>query len=69
MCREVLSHPPSSYALVDVGYRMIIEITERMKKWCSMSNMKLFIKQDELASEIQDCHLEINDCLTKLQVW
>lgn len=39
-----------------------------MKKWCSMPAMKIFIKQDELAAEIQDCHTAINDCMTRLQV-
>jgi hypothetical protein len=30
--------------------------------------MKLFVKQDELAGVIQKCHLEISDCLNRLQV-
>ncbi|KAI6047337.1 kinase-like domain-containing protein [Pisolithus marmoratus] len=36
--------------------------------WCCMSPVKLFVKQDELASEIQDCHTAINDCMTRLQI-
>ncbi|KAH7887898.1 kinase-like domain-containing protein [Phlebopus sp. FC_14] len=43
-------------------------IFQRMDKWCSMSAFKRFLGQDELATAIQDCHLEINDCMTKLQI-
>jgi hypothetical protein len=39
-----------------------------MDKWCSKSPFELFVKQSELANAIQDCHLEINDSITKLQV-
>lgn len=40
----------------------------RLDKWCSKSALELFIKQADLATAIQDCHMEINDSLTKLQV-
>ncbi|KIJ70260.1 hypothetical protein HYDPIDRAFT_23387 [Hydnomerulius pinastri MD-312] len=43
-------------------------IIARMDKWCSKKTFELFIKQNELATAIQDCHLEINDCLAKLQL-
>lgn len=33
-----------------------------------MSRVKLFVKQDELAGTIQQCHADISDCLVKLQV-
>ncbi|KIM68699.1 hypothetical protein SCLCIDRAFT_104667 [Scleroderma citrinum Foug A] len=48
--------------------RTLREIFERMRPWCSMSAVKTFIKQDELAAEIQDCHTGINDCMTRLQI-
>ncbi|KAN0097713.1 Protein kinase-like domain containing protein [Tylopilus felleus] len=41
---------------------------DRMDKWCAKSAFELFIKQADLATAIQDCHMEINDSLTKLQV-
>ncbi|KAF9224289.1 kinase-like protein [Gyrodon lividus] len=43
-------------------------IISRMDKWCSKSSFALFVKQNELATAIQDCHLEINDSITKLQL-
>lgn len=43
-------------------------ILDRMTPWCLMSRIKLFVKQDELAGVIQQCHLEISDCLNKLQI-
>ncbi|KAG1752409.1 kinase-like domain-containing protein [Suillus paluster] len=43
-------------------------ILERMTPWCLMSRVRLFAKQDELAGVIQQCHLEISDCLNKLQI-
>jgi hypothetical protein len=43
-------------------------ILDRMTPWCLMSRIKLFVKQDELAGVIRDCHLEISDSLTKFQV-
>ncbi|KAL4076003.1 kinase-like domain-containing protein [Scleroderma yunnanense] len=48
--------------------RTIRGVVERMRPWCSMSAVKLFIKQDEVASEVQDCHSQINDCMTRLQI-
>lgn len=33
-----------------------------------MARVKLFLKQDELAGAIQQCHADISDCLVKLQV-
>ncbi|KIK95129.1 hypothetical protein PAXRUDRAFT_33151 [Paxillus rubicundulus Ve08.2h10] len=42
-------------------------IVSRMDKWCSKGSFELFVKQNELANAIQDCHLEINDSMTKLQ--
>ena len=33
-----------------------------------MSRIKLFVKQDELAGVIQECHRELSDSLDKLQV-
>lgn len=48
--------------------RTVLQIVEHMRPWCFMSPFKLFVKQDELASEIQDCHTAINDCMTKLQI-
>ncbi|KAI6035228.1 kinase-like domain-containing protein [Pisolithus orientalis] len=48
--------------------RTVTQIVGHMSPWCSMSPVKLFVKQDELASEIQDCHTAINDCMTKLQI-
>ncbi|KAG2155148.1 kinase-like domain-containing protein [Suillus bovinus] len=46
----------------------IQSILDRMTPWCLMSRIKLFLKQDELAGVIQQCHLEISDCLNKLQI-
>lgn len=43
-------------------------ILDRMTPWCLMPRIKLFVKQDELAEVIQQCHLEISDCLNKLQI-
>ncbi|OAX43390.1 kinase-like protein [Rhizopogon vinicolor AM-OR11-026] len=43
-------------------------ILARMTPWCLMSRVKLFVKQDELAGVIQQCHLEISDSLNKLQI-
>ncbi|KAG1820388.1 kinase-like domain-containing protein [Suillus subaureus] len=43
-------------------------ILNRMEPWCSMSRVKLFVKQDELAGTIQQCHADISDCLVKLQI-
>lgn len=43
-------------------------ILDRMTPWCLMSRIKLFVKQDELAGVIQQCHLEISDCLNRLQI-
>ncbi|KAG2348679.1 kinase-like protein [Suillus weaverae] len=43
-------------------------ILNKMEPWCSMSRVKLFVKQDELAGTIQQCHADISDCLVKLQV-
>lgn len=33
-----------------------------------MGRVKLFVKQDELAAIILQCHADISDCLVKLQV-
>ncbi|KAG2146626.1 kinase-like domain-containing protein [Suillus clintonianus] len=43
-------------------------ILDKMAPWCSMSRVKLFVRQDELAGTIQQCHADISDCLLKLQV-
>ncbi|KAG2156432.1 kinase-like domain-containing protein [Suillus clintonianus] len=43
-------------------------ILDRMTPWCLMSRVKLFVKQDELAGVIQQCHLQISDCLNMLQI-
>lgn len=43
-------------------------VLDRMTPWCLMSRFKLFTKQDKLAGVIQQCHLEISDCLSKLQI-
>ncbi|KAF9246932.1 kinase-like domain-containing protein [Melanogaster broomeanus] len=43
-------------------------IVSRMDKWCSKNSFKLFVHQAELAAAIQDCHLEINDSMTKFQL-
>ncbi|KAF9246931.1 kinase-like domain-containing protein [Melanogaster broomeanus] len=43
-------------------------IVSRMDKWCSKNSFELFVHQAELATTIQDCHLEINDSMTKLQL-
>ncbi|KAG2152023.1 kinase-like domain-containing protein [Suillus cothurnatus] len=43
-------------------------ILNRMEPWCSMSRVKLFVKQDELAGTIQQSHADITDCLAKLQI-
>ncbi|KAF9230516.1 kinase-like domain-containing protein [Melanogaster broomeanus] len=43
-------------------------IVSRMDKWCSKNSFKLFVHQAELAAAIQDCHLEINDSMTKFQI-
>ncbi|KIJ15246.1 hypothetical protein PAXINDRAFT_134116 [Paxillus involutus ATCC 200175] len=43
-------------------------IVSHMDKWCSKNSFELFVKQAELADAIQECHLKINDSITKLQL-
>jgi hypothetical protein len=39
-----------------------------MDKWCAKSLFELFVRQGMLATAIQDCHLEIDGSINKLQV-
>jgi hypothetical protein len=56
------------YQSTDLSISTLQGVLERMEPWCTMHKMKLFVKQDELASTIQQCHGDISDCLVKLQV-
>jgi hypothetical protein len=52
----------------DLSISTLQSILTKMEPWCSMARVKLFLKQDELANTIQQCHSDISDCLVKLQV-
>jgi hypothetical protein len=52
----------------DLPISTLQNILNKMEPWCSMARVKLFLKQDELAGAIQQCHADISDCLVKLQV-
>ncbi|KAG1715946.1 hypothetical protein ID866_1235 [Astraeus odoratus] len=60
--------PEEQKELAQDAEQTIRAIVERMKPWCSMPGIKLFLKQDELADEILDCNTEIDDCVTRLQI-
>ncbi|KAG0705465.1 kinase-like domain-containing protein [Suillus ampliporus] len=61
--------PPDQQARLCSGTQGTLQkILDSMGPWCSMSRVKLFVKQDELAATIQQCHVDISDCLVKLQV-
>ncbi|KAG6326209.1 hypothetical protein ID866_12880, partial [Astraeus odoratus] len=60
--------PKRRAELAQNAERVIRMIAERMKQWHTKSKPELFFKQNELESDIADCHGEINDCLTKLQI-
>ncbi|KAG6335674.1 hypothetical protein ID866_3408 [Astraeus odoratus] len=48
--------------------KTIKTIAARMEQWQTKSKFDLFIRQDELEADISDCHAEIDDCLTRLQI-
>ncbi|KAG0703840.1 kinase-like domain-containing protein [Suillus ampliporus] len=60
--------PDEQTRLCSSAQSTIQGILDRMAPWCLMSRVKLFVRQDELAGVIQQCHLEISDCLNKLQI-
>ncbi|KAG2118945.1 kinase-like domain-containing protein [Suillus discolor] len=60
--------PDHQDRLCSGAHHTLQSILDRMEPWCSMSRVKLFVKQDELAGTIQQCHADISDCLVKLQV-
>ncbi|KAJ8595364.1 kinase-like protein [Rhizopogon salebrosus TDB-379] len=61
--------PPEQQARLCSGVQHTLQgVLERMEPWCTMHKMRLFVKQDELASTIQQCHGDISDCLVKLQI-
>ncbi|KAG1868126.1 kinase-like domain-containing protein [Suillus tomentosus] len=63
------SMAPNDQTTLCSGAQSTIQgILDRMTPWCLMSRIKLFIKQDELTGVIHRCHLEISDCLNKLQI-
>lgn len=66
--RLVLYYRGAVWNAADELVSTIQGILDRMTPWCLMSRFKIFVKQDELAGVIQDCHLEISDSLNKLQV-
>ncbi|KAF8450802.1 kinase-like domain-containing protein [Boletus edulis BED1] len=60
--------PPEQQRLIAGVQSTLRNIIDRLDKWCSKSSFELFIKQVDLANAIEDCHVEINDSLTKLQL-
>jgi len=63
------SAPPPEQQRLTAGVQSTLHgIITRLEKWCSKGSFELFIKQGDLAAAIQDCHMEINDSLTKLQL-
>ncbi|KAG1735038.1 kinase-like domain-containing protein [Suillus lakei] len=60
--------PDDKNKLCSSAQSTIQGILDRMTPWCLMSRLKLFVKQDELTGVIQQCHLEISDCLNRLQI-
>ncbi|KAH7930251.1 kinase-like protein [Leucogyrophana mollusca] len=55
-------------ALIKPLHSTLEEILERMKRWSTMSAPAQFIKQDDMAADIQTSHMNISDCLTNFQV-
>ncbi|KAH0839670.1 hypothetical protein J3R83DRAFT_591 [Lanmaoa asiatica] len=61
--------PPQEQQRLAAGVQSTLrDIIARLDKWYSKNKFELFIKQGDLAAAIQDCHMEINDSLTKLQL-
>ncbi|KAF7301447.1 TKL/TKL-ccin protein kinase [Mycena indigotica] len=40
----------------------------RMQQWTSYGNFKAFVRQDEIAKDIANCHDQLSDCFTAFQL-
>ncbi|KAH7903279.1 hypothetical protein BJ138DRAFT_1120539, partial [Hygrophoropsis aurantiaca] len=43
-------------------------VKQRMTRWASMSKVEQFLRQDDISSDIRQCHQDITDCLTNFQI-
>lgn len=43
-------------------------IAEKMTKWAKMGKFKSFVNQDDVSKEIVECHQQLSDCISKLQL-
>lgn len=67
--KEGQNLPPDQQARLCSGAQGTLQnILNRMEPWCTMSRVKLFVRQDDLANTIQQCHADISDALVKLQL-